>query len=78
MALPITYYQLYSPVRNSEDNYFTKYPWHRHPCQPRLTVLQPGIQTTVQDWPGRQGYWEIGGPPSGPMDDLGSAPNDCR
>ena len=25
--------------------------------------------TTVQDWPGRIGYWEVGVPPSGPMDD---------
>ena len=33
-----------------------------------LDVLQPGTQTTVQDWPGRIGYWDIGVPPSGPMD----------
>jgi urea carboxylase len=33
-------------------------------------VLNPGTQTTVQDHPGRQGYWAIGVPPSGPMDDL--------
>ncbi|UGT72146.1 5-oxoprolinase/urea amidolyase family protein [Nocardia gipuzkoensis] len=26
--------------------------------------------TTVQDWPGRVGYWHVGVPPSGPMDDL--------
>jgi len=26
--------------------------------------------TTVQDWPGRIGYWHVGVPPSGPMDDL--------
>ncbi|WP_416276423.1 5-oxoprolinase/urea amidolyase family protein [Mycolicibacterium sp. J2] len=26
--------------------------------------------TTVQDWPGRIGFWHIGVPPSGPMDDL--------
>ena len=30
----------------------------------------PGTQTTVQDWPGRLGYWDVGVPPSGPMDDL--------
>ncbi|WP_018178745.1 5-oxoprolinase/urea amidolyase family protein [Jongsikchunia kroppenstedtii] len=34
------------------------------------TVVTPGPQTTVQDWPGRTGYWEVGVPPSGPMDDL--------
>ena len=26
--------------------------------------------TTVQDHPGRLGYWAVGVPPSGPMDDL--------
>ena len=30
----------------------------------------PGMLTTVQDWPGRIGYWQVGVPPSGPMDDL--------
>ena len=24
----------------------------------------------MQDWPGRVGYWAVGVPPSGPMDDL--------
>jgi urea carboxylase len=33
-------------------------------------VLEAGVQTTVQDWPGRTGYWDVGVPPSGPMDDL--------
>jgi urea carboxylase len=37
---------------------------------PDLLVLAPGLQTTVQAWPGRLGLWEIGVPPSGPMDDL--------
>jgi urea carboxylase len=36
----------------------------------RLDVVRPGTQTTVQAWPGRQGYWDVGVPPSGPMDDL--------
>lgn len=35
-----------------------------------LQVLQPGTQTTVQDYPGREGYWHVGVPPSGPMDSL--------
>ncbi len=35
-----------------------------------LEVLRPGMLTTVQDWPGRIGYWHVGVPPSGPMDDL--------
>src|SRR5690606_13576843 len=32
-------------------------------------VLSAGTQTTVQDYPGRLGYWAVGVPPSGPMDD---------
>ncbi|MGH8789189.1 MAG: urea carboxylase [Cupriavidus necator] len=35
-----------------------------------VEVLEPGVQTSVQDWPGRTGYWDVGVPPSGPMDDL--------
>ncbi|MCX2713723.1 5-oxoprolinase/urea amidolyase family protein [Mycolicibacterium sp. J2] len=35
-----------------------------------VEVLRPGMLTTVQDWPGRIGFWHIGVPPSGPMDDL--------
>lgn len=33
-----------------------------------LDVLAGGTQTTVQDYPGRSGYWHVGIPPSGPMD----------
>ncbi len=33
-------------------------------------VLDGGASTTVQSLPGRQGYWNVGVPPSGPMDDL--------
>lgn len=35
-----------------------------------IDVVTPGTQTTVQDWPGRVGYWNVGVPPSGPMDNL--------
>ncbi|MDR6236847.1 urea carboxylase [Pseudomonas psychrotolerans] len=34
-----------------------------------LEVLSAGTQTMVQDAPGRLGYWSVGIPPSGPMDD---------
>jgi urea carboxylase len=34
---------------------------------PTIEVLAPGTQTTIQDWPGRTGYWAVGVPPSGPM-----------
>lgn len=49
-------------------------PWTR--CLENLTyqactfeVLSAGTQTSVQDYPGRLGYWAVGVPPSGPMDD---------
>jgi 5-oxoprolinase (ATP-hydrolysing) subunit C len=33
-----------------------------------IEVIKPGLETSVQDWPGRIGYWNQGFPPSGPMD----------
>jgi urea carboxylase len=35
-----------------------------------IEIIEPGMQTTVQDYPGRLGYWHVGVPPSGPMDSL--------
>ncbi len=35
-----------------------------------IRVQSGGLATTVQDYPGRQGYWDVGVPPSGPMDAL--------
>lgn len=35
-----------------------------------LDVINGGVQTSIQDYPGRAGYWHIGVPPSGPMDPL--------
>ncbi|MGB1921604.1 MAG: urea carboxylase [Alcanivorax sp.] len=35
-----------------------------------LDVLAGGTMTTVQDYPGRSGYWPVGVPPSGPFDSL--------
>ncbi|MFJ2892178.1 5-oxoprolinase/urea amidolyase family protein [Streptomyces sp. NPDC087305] len=36
----------------------------------RIEIVSGGTLTTVQDWPGRTGYWQVGVPPCGPMDDL--------
>jgi biotin-dependent carboxylase-like uncharacterized protein len=33
-----------------------------------MEVIKPGLETSVQDYPGRIGYWNQGFPPSGPMD----------
>jgi urea carboxylase len=35
-----------------------------------VEVMAPGTLSTVQDYPGRLGYWDVGVPPSGPMDAL--------
>lgn len=35
-----------------------------------IQVIDPGPLTTIQDHPGRVGFWHIGIPPSGPMDDY--------
>lgn len=40
---------------------------------PRIDVIDPGMFTTVQDIPGRLGHWQVGVPPSGPMDSASSA-----
>ena len=34
----------------------------------RADVVRPGTMTTIQDMPGRVGYWNVGIPPSGPFD----------
>ena len=40
--------------------------FHQHAFE----VRQAGAHTTVQSLPARDGYWPVGIPPSGPMDDL--------
>jgi urea carboxylase len=35
-----------------------------------IDVIEGGLYTTVQDYPGRVGYWGVGIPPSGPMDSF--------
>ena len=49
-------------------------------------VVSPGTLTTIQDYPARTGYWNVGVPPSGPFDHyafnlgnrlLGNAPSDA-
>jgi len=35
-----------------------------------ITVIAPGVQTTVQDLAGRPGLWDVGVPPSGAADEL--------
>jgi urea carboxylase len=35
-----------------------------------IDVISAGTMTTIQDWPGRTGLWEVGVPPCGPFDSL--------
>ncbi|CAL5223800.1 g6371 [Coccomyxa viridis] len=37
-------------------------------CPKTIEVLEPGLSTTLQDYPGRIKLWHVGIPPSGPMD----------
>src|SRR5260370_35926663 len=46
-------------------SYLRGFSYHRR----AVDVIASGVQTTVQDYPGRLGYWHVGVPPSGPMDD---------
>ena len=48
--------------------YFTNTLAHFHFEKFAFEVLTPGTMTTVQDFPGRLGYWDVGVPPSGPFD----------
>jgi len=44
--------------------YLNEFAYH----QAVIDVVSPGTFTTIQDYPGRQHYWDIGVPPSGPFD----------
>ena len=48
----------------------TRYLETFHYAPTAFEIEDPGTYTTVQDYPGRDGYWDIGVPPSGPMDDF--------
>ena len=48
------------------------------PFAPRsIEVLAAGTQSSVQDFPGRIGFWDVGVPPSGPMDDRSHRVANC-
>jgi urea carboxylase len=54
--------------RNGQSN--TQYLNDFHYQPHSIDVMNAGVQTMVQDYPGRIGYWNVGVPPSGPMDNL--------
>jgi urea carboxylase len=47
-------------------SFLSNYQFHRNAFE----ILESGPQMTIQDYPGRIGYWHAGVPPSGPMDAL--------
>ena len=54
------------PAGRQTTRYLNTFSYRPH----TIDVLDGGVQTTVQDYPGRTGYWAVGVPPSGPMDHL--------
>lgn len=53
-----------------QGNVYTQLLNNFKPAESALEVLDGGLQTTIQDWPGRTGHWDVGVPPCGPMDPL--------
>ena len=54
------------PAGNQTTSYLSSFQYRPH----TIDVLDSGVQSTIQDYPGRIGYWAVGVPPSGPMDQL--------
>ncbi len=54
------------PVGKQTTRYLNNFVYKPH----TIDVLDGGVMTTIQDYPGRLGYWHVGVPPSGPMDHL--------
>jgi urea carboxylase len=52
----------------ARGEHFTRYLSSKEFHSATVEVLQGGTQSCIQDYPGRIGYWDIGVPPSGPMD----------
>ncbi|MCY0902897.1 MAG: urea carboxylase [Firmicutes bacterium] len=55
------------PIFQQGDTY-TRFLQDFSPVQRAIEVIDGGLQTTVQDYPGRLGFWDVGIPPSGPVD----------
>lgn len=54
------------PAGEQTTRYLNNFEYH----PTTIDVLDGGVMSTIQDYPGRMGYWNIGVPPSGPMDHL--------
>jgi urea carboxylase len=63
-------HQILDDPRFSQADLSTRFLNAFHYAPRTIDVLDGGTYSTVQDYPGRIGYWDIGVPPSGPMDHL--------
>ncbi len=71
IATNLEYLRAILATKRFEDGHVTTQFLDRFEYVPAtIEVVAPGTYTTVQDYPGRVGYWDIGVPPSGPMDDF--------
>lgn len=52
----------------NKGDIFTQLLTNFSPAENALEVLDGGVQTTIQDYPGRTGHWDVGVPPCGAMD----------
>ncbi len=60
----------------AKEEFFTKAQFYTkvldtfsyNPC--KVDLIKSGTLTTIQDYPARQGFWNVGIPPSGAMDNL--------
>ncbi|AFY34535.1 urea carboxylase [Calothrix sp. PCC 7507] len=62
--------QIVSSTEFTQGNITTKFTSSFNYHARTIDVLVAGTMTSIQDYPGRIGYWDIGVPPSGPMDSL--------
>ncbi|MFJ5445510.1 urea carboxylase [Methylobacillus methanolivorans] len=62
--------QIITSPEFNQASFWTRFLDHYQFVPAVIEVLEPGTYTSVQDYPGRLGYWSIGVPPSGPMDDY--------
>ena len=63
-------YQILDDPRFSQADLSTRFLEAFHYAPSTIDVLEAGTYSSIQDYPGRVGYWNIGVPPSGPMDHL--------
>jgi len=62
--------QILATVVFSEGQIFTRFLKEFDYLPNTIDVINGGTMTTIQDYPGRIGYWDVGVPPSGPFDNL--------